>query len=171
MWSAQDLQSAPNQSSHATVCAMSTKATSPAAIQCFSGAKVLLWIGHAPSCFKTAMCAAVPYPLCCAKLYCGHRSWYWSISLSRVTYTCTHTFGHCSYTPNPEPSSASACISALLDYLAWLIQCVMWHRDYYAPCLYSHTQVDASMHILLSVANICLLFIALHRCYMPLAKQ
>ncbi len=115
MWSAQDLQSAPNQSSHATVCAMSTKATSPAAIQCFSGAKVLLWIGHAPSCFKTAMCAAVPYPLCCAKLYCGHRSWYWSISLSRVTYTCTHTFGHCSYTPDPEPSSASACISALLD--------------------------------------------------------
>ncbi len=35
----------------------------------------------------------------------------------------------------------------------------MWHRDYYAPCLYSHTQVDASMHILLSVANTYLLFI------------
>ena len=92
-----DPQAAPNQSSHGTVCAMSTRATSPAAIQCFSGANVLLWIGHAPSCFKTAMWAAVPYPLCCAKLYCGHCSWYWSISLSRVTYICNLIFDHCSY--------------------------------------------------------------------------
>lgn len=49
------------------------------------GAKLRLCIGQGPCNCIAAICAAVPYPLCCAKLYCGHCSWYCIISLSLVT--------------------------------------------------------------------------------------